>query len=89
VKITTTKEGSVSFLQMTPDLAMLLVHLASDLVDGAALQYDDGHVYVLTDNGRDEIAKLAKAYDKPTTRVPAKGDWPDFWSAPEPAEATT
>ena len=80
MKISTTKDGTVSFTQMTADTAMLLVDLASDLMAGATLEHVDGRRFASTEVARTELAKIAASYDKPTTNIRSRREWDDFWT---------
>jgi hypothetical protein len=81
MKITTTQDRTVSFLQMTPALAMLLVDLASDLATGAQVLHPDGGRFVPSDRALEELRKVGDAYDRPTSALALGDRWDDYWTA--------
>lgn len=78
--ITRTKDGAVSFRQMSPDLAQLLVDLASDIAAGAQVLHKDGRLFEPTPRGERELNKVGKAYDVPTASTGSKAEWDDLWT---------
>ena len=73
MKITTTKDGTVSFLQMTPEIAAMLIDIAHDLAEGNAVLLYDPRQYELftcpSETGAETLKKVGAAYDRPTTAI--------------------
>lgn len=68
MKISTTKDNTVSFVQMTPSMAQALIDIASDLAEGNAVllygpEYDEP-VCIPTAEVKADLAKVAVADDR-------------------------
>lgn len=75
------KDGAVSFTQMSPHTARVLLDLATDLAAGQAvlLYSGDGQPTEPTDRTIGALRALVTAYDKPTTPPVGEGPWDGYW----------
>jgi hypothetical protein len=80
VNIHVSKDGAVSFTQMNPTAARLLLDLATDLAAGRlALRYpEDGHIVEPSVKARTALATIASRYERHDT-PPVGG--PEPWDA--------
>lgn len=83
VNITVSKGGAVSFTQMSPTAARLLLDLATDLATGRiALRYaEDGMVVEPTEKARAALDTIRSRYERHDTAPVGSGDWSEFWLA--------
>lgn len=80
MNITVSKDGAISFTQMAPTTARLLIDLATDVSSGrAVLRYEDA-VVGPTHRAVQSLSTVPRTYDKHTVPPIGDGPWSDFWS---------